>query len=326
MEGKDRSRIAVLRRRHGPAGTCDDRPVWGPDSDFAEAVVDTPETRIFVRHGGAGPPLLLLHGFPQTHLMWRDVAPLLARDFTVVCADLRGYGRSGCPLSNAAHEPYAKRALARDMVAVMEALGHDAFSVAGHDRGGRVAYRAALDHPGRIRRVAVLDVLPVDTVWDRADARLALGFWPWSLLAQPEPLPERLVGAAPGAVIDSALGGDWGTPAATFPPAVRAAYLDALSPPEHVHAICEEYRAAAAIDREHDRADREAGRRIACPVLALWSGAGPVGTWYEDAGGPLALWREVAGDVRGEAVDGGHFFPEEHPRDTAAALRAFFAP
>ena len=299
--------------------------MWGAGSDFTEAEVDTPETRIFVRHGGAGPPLLLLHGFPQTHLMWRDVAPLLARDFTVVCADLRGYGRSGCPPSDASHEPYAKRALARDMVAVMEALGHGAFSVAGHDRGGRVAYRAALDHPERIRRVAVLDVLPVDTVWDRADARLALGFWPWSLLAQPEPLPERLLGAAPGAVIDSALGGDWGTPAATFPPDVRAAYVDALSQPEHVHAICEEYRAAAANDREHDRADREAGRRIACPVLALWSGAGPLGTWYEDAGGPLALWRELADDVRGEAVDGGHFFCEEHPRRTAAALGRFFA-
>ncbi len=294
--------------------------------ELAEAEVDTPGTRIFVRHGGAGPPLLLLHGFPQTHLMWRDVAADLARDFSVVCADLRGYGRSGCPPSDDGHAPYAKRALAEDMIAVMDALGHPAFAVAGHDRGGRVAYRAALDHPARIRRVAVLDILPVDTVWDRADDRLALGFWPWSLLAQPEPLPERLIAAAPAAVVDSALGGDWGTPAGTFAPAVRAAYVEALSDPGHVHAICEEYRAAAGIDREHDRADRAAGRRIACPLLALWSASGPVGTWYADAGGPLALWRELADDVQGAAVDGGHFFPEEHPRDTAAALRRFFAP
>jgi haloacetate dehalogenase len=158
--------------------------------------------------------------------MWRGVAPLLARDFTVVCADLRGDGRSGCPLSTPDHAPYAKRAMARDMVDVMERLGFPRFSVVGHDRGGRVAYRMATDHPGRVERLAVLDVLPTETVWERADATFALAFWPWSLLAQPAPLPERILAAAPEAIVDHALGG-WGSQAAAFPPAVRAAYVDA---------------------------------------------------------------------------------------------------
>jgi len=183
---------------------------------FEAVEVDTGETSIFIRRSGRGSPILLLHGFPETHLMWRGVAPLLARRFTVVCADLRGYGRSGCPASTPDHAPYAKRTLARDMVAVMERLGFSRFSVAGHDRGGRVAYRLALDHPARVERLAVLDILPTGTVWELADARLALGFWPWSLLAQAEPLPERLIGAAPEAVVDDALGGGWGTPPGAF--------------------------------------------------------------------------------------------------------------
>jgi haloacetate dehalogenase len=162
-------------------------------------------------------------------------------------------------------------------------------------------------------------------VWDRADDRFALGFWPWSLLAQPEPLPERLLAGAADAVIDHALGGEWGTPAETFPEAVRAAYVAALSDEAHVHAICEEYRAAATIDREHDRQDRRAGRRIGCPLLALWSGRGPLEAWYGEAGGPLAIWRELADDVEGGPVEGGHFFPEEDPAATAEALRRFLA-
>jgi haloacetate dehalogenase len=180
--------------------------------NFAAVDVQAQETRIFLRRFGAGPAVLLLHGFPQTHLMWRSVAPLLARRFTVICADLRGYGRSGCPASAPDHAPYAKRAMARDMVSVMDKLGFPRFSVAGHDRGGRVAYRLALDYPERVERLAVLDILPTADTWERADKRLATAFWPWSLLAQPEPLPERLVSAAPDAVIDDALGG-WGSPA-----------------------------------------------------------------------------------------------------------------
>jgi haloacetate dehalogenase len=291
--------------------------------DFASAEIETGETTIFVRRRGSGPPLLLLHGFPQTHLMWRDVAPRLASRFTVVCADLRGYGRSGCPASAPDHAPYAKRAMATDMVRVMERLGFPRFSVAGHDRGGRVAYRMALDHPDRVDRLAVLDVLPTETVWERADARFALGFWPWSLLAQPEPLPERILAAAGEAIVDEALGG-WGSPAAVFPLEVRAAYVDALSDPAHAHAICEEYRAAATIDRAHDRADRDSGRRIVCPVLALWSARGALDTWYVDDSGPLALWGAWSDDVRGRALRGGHFFPEEAPDRTAEALGSFF--
>jgi haloacetate dehalogenase len=292
--------------------------------DFTTALIRTGETTVFVRSHGSGAPILLLHGFPQTHLMWHRVAPRLARGFTVVCADLRGYGRSGCPVSRPDHAPYAKRAMAQDMVTVMERLGFPRFSVAGHDRGGRVAYRLALDHPGRVDRLAALDIVPTETAWDRADARFALAFWPWALLAQPEPLPERLLAAAPDAIVDDALGG-WGSPPAVFPPEVRAAYVQALRDPAHAHAICEEYRAAATIDREHDRADRAGGRKIACPLLALWSARGPLGTWYGESG-PIATWQGWSDDVRGHALDAGHFFPEEAPEQTAAALSRFFGP
>jgi haloacetate dehalogenase len=292
--------------------------------DFAAAEIDTGEARIFVRRSGSGPPILLLHGFPQTHLMWRGVAPLLADRFTVVCADLRGYGRSSCPVSTADHAPYAKRAMAHDMVIVMERLGFPHFSVAGHDRGGRVAYRMALDHPRRVDRLAVLDVVPTESVWERADARFALAYWPWSLLAQPEPFPERVLAAAPEAIVDDALAG-WGSPADVFPRAVRAAYVEALRDPAHIHAICEEYRAAASLDRAHDTADRDDGRRIACPLLALWSAGGALDTWYADAGGPVAIWRAWGGDVHGHPLDAGHFFPEEAPEATADALNRFFS-
>ncbi len=291
--------------------------------DFTAAEIATDATTIFVRSHGSGPPILLLHGFPQTQLMWRSVAPLLARDFTVVCADLRGYGRSGCPASAADHAPYAKRTMAHDMVTVMERLGFSHFAVAGHDRGGRVAYRMALDHPDRVERLAVLDILPVETVWERADERLVLGYWPWSLLAQPQPLPERILAAVPDAVIDDVLGG-WGSPASAFPPEVRIAYVEALRDSAHAHAICEEYRAAATIDREHDRADRAAGRRIACPLLVLWAAQGALDTWYIEESGPIALWQAWADDVQGRALRAGHFFPEEAPVQTAEALSRFF--
>ena len=295
-------------------------------SEFQALAVDAGEARIAVRHGGSGAPVLLLHGFPETSLMWREIAPLLASRYSVVCADLRGYGESSCPPSAPDHAAYSKRAMAQDMVVVMENLGFARFAVVGHDRGGRVAYRAALDHPGRVDRLAVLDVVPIDAAWARADDRLALGFWPWSLLAQPEPLPERLVGAAPEAVIDNALSSAWGSPSDTFDAETRARYLAQLADGEHLHAICEEYRAAAGVDREHDAADRAASRQIPCPVLALWSRAGPLGSWYADEGGPLAVWRELAPDITGRAVDGGHFFPEEHPHETAEALVAFLSP
>jgi haloacetate dehalogenase len=293
--------------------------------DFEAIEVQAEEAGIFLRRGGSGPALLLLHGFPQTHLMWRLVAPLLAQRFTVICADLRGYGRSSCPPSRPDHAPYAKRAMAMDMVSVMEKVGFARFLVCGHDRGGRVAYRIALDHPQCVERLAVLDVLPVADAWERADKAFAVGYWPWSLLAQPEPLPERLLCGAPDAVIDHALGA-WGSVADIFSPEVRAAYIEALRDPEHVHAICEEYRAAATLDHDHDAADRAARRRILCPALVLWSGKGPLNSWYANEGGPLGLWRAWANDVQGKALDGGHFFPEEFPQLTAGELSAFFEP
>jgi haloacetate dehalogenase len=292
--------------------------------DFESFVVESGETHIFIRRSGHGRPLLLLHGFPETHLMWHRVAPPLARDFTVICADLRGYGGSGKPPSAPDHAPYSKRAMALDMRHMMQALGFSRFSVAGHDRGGRVAYRLALDHPEQVERLALLDIIPTAEAFDRADARFALAFWPWSLLSQPEPLPERLILAAPDAVIDDALSG-WGSEGMSFPPEARAHYVDALRDPAAVHAICEEYRAAASLDRSHDAADREAQRRITCPTLALWSANGPLDTWYTDAGGPLSVWRCWARDVRGRSIAGGHFFPEQNPVETAEELRAFFA-
>jgi len=289
---------------------------------FTSELIEVPGSTVFARWAGEGPAVLLLHGFPETHLMWRDIAPLLADRFTVVCADLRGYGRSGCPPSAPDHAPYAKRAMAADLVALLDRLGHRRCTVVGHDRGARVGYRLALDHPDRVAGLAVLDVVPTAEVWDRADARFAVGFWPWSLLAQPAPLPERLLTAAPDAVIDDCAE-SWGSASTAFPPAVRSAYAAVLADAEHAHAICEEYRAAATLDRAHDAEDRRAGLRINPPVLALWARDGAVDTWYTDAGGPLAVWGRWAERVSGRAVDGGHFFPEERPTETAAALRDF---
>ena len=232
--------------------------------DFDTVDADVGETHIFLRRSGSGPPILLLHGFPQTHLMWREVAPLLARDFKVVCADLRGYGRSGCPASPRTMRPMPSERW-RGHGAVMERLGFRRFWVAGHDRGGRVAYRMALDHPDRVDRLAVLDILPTADAWSGPTRSFATAYWPWSLLAQPEPLPERMLAAAPDAIVDNALGD--GASGDAFDPEVRAAYIDALRDPARVHAICEEYRAAATLDHEHDAEDRRAGRRIACPCL-----------------------------------------------------------
>jgi haloacetate dehalogenase len=295
----------------------------GMFSGFETSTVDVGETTILIRRKGSGTPLLLLHGFPETHLMWHRVAPALAEEFTVVCADLRGYGASGKPPSTPDHTPYSKSAMALDMVRMMEAQGFPRFSVAGHDRGGRVAYRMALDHPDRIERLAVLDIIPTGEALGRADARFALAFWPWSLLAQPEPLPERLIAADPETVVADALA-NWGSARSSFPPEVRAAYVEALRDPETVHSICEEYRAAATIDFAQDRQDRAANRRISRPTLVLWSEGSALDIWYGEAGGPLGIWSEWAADLRGCPLAGGHFFPEQNPGETLAELRGFF--
>jgi haloacetate dehalogenase len=266
--------------------------------------------------------VLLLHGFPETQVMWHRIAPMLAEAFTVVCADLRGYGQSGTPSSTPDHAPYAKSAMAADMVALMERLGFERFALVGHDRGGRVAYRLALEYGERVDRLAVLDVIPTGEALDRADARLALGYWPWSLLAQAEPLPERLLAAAPDAIVDGALAG-WGSDPEMFPSDVRRLYVDALCDSATAHAICEEYRAAATIDYAADRRDRADDRKIEAPTLVLWAASGPLDLWYQDVGGPISIWRQWALEVSGKPLAGGHFFPEQNPEQTGAALQAF---
>lgn len=287
---------------------------------FEQEKIDTGEAVIRVRHGGHGPPVLLLHGIPQTHVMWHKIAPRLAQDFTVVAADLRGYGDSSKPPITPDHAQYSKRALARDQVEVMRQLGFDRFFVAGHDRGARCAYRMALDHPERVLKLAVLDIVPTGEALRRANMAFGLSYWIWFFLAQPYDLPERVVGADPRMFLDYMLDG-WSGTANAFPEEVRAEYARAFGDPETLHAICEEYRAAATLDYQHDEADR-GRRRITCPILALWSGQGALQEWYD----VLAIWRDWADDVRGCALDCGHFLPEEAPDETYAELHAFFAP
>ena len=277
--------------------------------------IDVGEAVLRVRHGGSGPPLLLLHGHPQTHAMWHLVAPQLAEDHTVVAPDLRGYGESSKPPTRPDHEPYSKRAMARDAVALMRALGFDRFAVAGHDRGARVAYRLALDHPECVEKLAVLDVIPTAETWRRADRRFMLAWWHWAFLAQPAPLPETLIGADPDGYY---FGGD----RSLFHPEALADYLASARVPETIHAMCEDYRAGATYDFELDEADRAEGRRIACAVLVLWGARSDLG---ELIGDPLAIWRGWADDVRGRALDCGHYVAEEAPEETYAELRSFFA-
>ncbi len=282
--------------------------------DFGLSFVDTGEATIRVRLGGCGPPLLLLHGHPQTHAMWHRIAPRLARDFTVVAMDLRGYGDSSKPETTADHEPYSKRAMARDAVAVMRHFGFERFDVAGHDRGGRVAYRLALDHPARVRKLATLDILPTGEHFRRADMKFALGYWHWFFLAQPYPFPENVIGANPEAFFA-------GRPnrANVHAPEALEDYLRCYRDPATVHAACEDYRAAATYDFALDEADR-GKKKIAAPMLVLWAARGEVAKWYD----VLAVWRDWADDVRGFPIEAGHFMPEEAPLETYDALREFF--
>jgi len=271
--------------------------------------------------GGSGPPLLLLHGFPQTHAMWHRVAPALARTHSVVCADLRGYGDSSKPASDATHAAYSKRAMAADMVAAMRALGHSRFALVGHDRGARVSHRLAADHPDAVERIAVLDIAPTLAMYEKVDRAFATAYYHWFFLIQPAPHPERMIGADPDAYLRWKIGG-WGSGGgAFFDPRALAEYLRCYRDPATIHATCEDYRAAASIDLEHDRADREAGRRLRMPLLALWGERGVVHRTYDT----LAEWRAVADDVRGHAIPSGHYLAEEAPAETLAALQGFLA-
>ena len=280
---------------------------------FQLATIETGDASIRVRHGGSGPPLLLLHGNPQTHVMWHLAAPRLAEDFTVIATDLRGYGDSSKPETTRGHEPYSKRAMALDQVGVMKHFGFERFALCGHDRGGRVGYRIALDNPGVVTKLAVLDIVPTWEAFSRADMAFGLGYWHWFFLAQPYDLPERLIAHDPEKTLFRA-----GTE--MFHPTAVEEYVRCLRNPQTIHAICEDYRAAATIDYEHDAADRIAGRRIACPVLALWGGQGFLEEHYD----VLDVWRRWAEDVRGRVLDCGHYLPEEAPEETYAELRAFF--
>ncbi|MGO4852173.1 alpha/beta fold hydrolase [Phaeovulum sp. W22_SRMD_FR3] len=273
--------------------------------------------RIRFAIAGQGKPLLLLHGHPQTHVTWRKIAPALARDFTVVVPDLRGYGDSDKPGGGVDHVTYSKREMARDPVALMAALGHRRFAVAGHDRGGRVAHRLALDHPEAVERLALLDIAPTATMYARTDKVFATRYFWWFFLIQPFPLPETMIGADPAFFLRKHIDGQNRTPGATEPAAFEE-YLRCYRDPATRHAICEDYRAAAGIDLEHDAAD--AGARIAAPVLALWGAQGTVGQLYD----VLATWREKAETVSGRAIDCGHTLQEERPEAVLAEFRRFF--
>ncbi|MCR6483687.1 alpha/beta hydrolase [Amycolatopsis sp. OK19-0408] len=285
---------------------------------FTYHAIDADGVTIHCAVGGDGPPVLLLHGYPQTHLIWHHVAPVLAARHTVVLADLRGYGDSAKPAPGAGQPEYAKRAMARDQLLVMRALGFDRFGVAGHDRGGRVGHRLALDAPGAVSALAVLDIVPTRHAFEHAGKEFGLGYFHWFFLAAGNGIPEHLIGADPEFWITARMNArhHGGTP---FDPAAVAEYVRCFSDPAAVAASCAGYRAAAGVDLEHDEAD--AGRLIAAPLLALWGEHSFVGRSYD----VLDVWRGYASDVRGRALPGDHYLPEERPELVAAALGEFFA-
>lgn len=280
------------------------------DIDGVDGVV------IRTRVAGDGPPLLLIHGYPQTGVMWHRVAPALARKFTVIVPDLRGYGDSSKPEGEPTHYRYSKRAMAADLVAVMDTLGFERFSVFGHDRGGRVGHRMALDHPQKVQRLGVLDIVPTHTLFANTDKAFALGYYHWFFLAQPYPMPEKLIGADPAYYLSCKMG-HWSAEDAIFDPAAMAEYKRCFSDPATIHASCEDYRAAATIDLEHDDADLD--KKVGCPTLVLWGESGLMHKTYD----VLATWRDKCEIVSGCAVPSGHFLPEEAPMETLREIEAF---
>lgn len=287
---------------------------------FESRTIKAKGAEIFTRLGGAGPPLLLLHGYPQTHHAWHRIAPPLAEHFTLVIADLRGYGQSSCPPSDTNHFAYSKRAMGEDMADIMAQLGHECFTVLGHDRGARVAYRMALDHPEKIERLALLDILPTYAMWRDMKHGLAMSTYHWQFLAQPNPMPETLIGKAPEYYVDYTLA-SWtlAKNLSIFDETALFHYRALLKSKATLHAICEDYRAGETYDRFADEADMKAGRKITCATLVLW------GTDYvaKRADSPLGIWREWCENVSGKAIVSGHFLAEEAPEDTLAALLPF---
>lgn len=291
---------------------------------FEQAQFGLGGAHVFARFGGDAhkPALLLLHGFPQTHVMWHRVAQDLARDFFLVIPDLRGYGDSAKPHGLADHANYSKRAMAQDMAELMSTLGHPQFFLCGHDRGGRVAHRLAVDHPSRVRKLCVIDIAPTLDMYDRTDMAFARAYYHWFHLIQPAPLPEKMIGADARFYLHTKLGGWGGAGLAHIEPQALAEYERCFCRAESIHAACEDYRASAGIDLEHDRDSRARGHKVCCDMLVLWGERGVVAKLFE----PLALWQaQCAGTVRGEAMPAGHFIPEELPTQTAQALRAVFA-
>jgi haloacetate dehalogenase len=284
---------------------------------FDEGRLALDHSEVYYRQGGSGPPVLLLHGFPQTHAAWHRVAPLLASRYTVIVPDLRGYGRSTGPAPDAAHDHYSKRAMAQDVLALMRSLGFPRFFLAGHDRGARVGYRLALDVPESVAALAPIDIVPTIEMWDRMGMAGALRSYHWAFLAQPAPMPETLIGADPRFYLHHLLrrwAGDFGA----IEGAALADYERSFAQPATVVACCEDYRAGATVDVAHDRADRDAGRKLTCPVLAMWA------IRYLSSQSPLATWQRWADDVREVALDCGHFVAEEQPQACAQALAEFF--
>jgi haloacetate dehalogenase len=267
---------------------------------------------------GNGPPILLLHGFPQTKAIWEIVAPKLAENFTVVASDLRGYGDSSKPHGKADHSTYSKRSMASDQHALMKALGHQQFFLLGHDRGGRVSHRLAMDYPESVLRLMVLDISPTLTMYNNTTMEFAKGYWHWFFLIQPEPVPETLIGANPQFWINKHMGRHGGTD--IFSPERWAEYLAGVSNPLSMHAMCEDYRAAASIDLVHDREYRAAGKKLIMPLRVLWGEHGLVNKCFK----PIADWEEVAQDVSGRAVPCGHYIPEELPIELISEAQSFF--
>lgn len=284
--------------------------------------VQTGAAEIFARIGGSGPPLLLLHGYPQTHAMWHAVAPRLMESYTCVMADLRGYGFSSCPANSADNRPYSKRVMAEDMVALMQGLGHDRFAIVGHDRGARVAYRLALDRRDTVTCLALLDIMTTFDMWHNFSVAMAMKTYHWLFLAQPHPLPEMLIETAPISFLDYTIA-RWSKAKdlSVFAPKALAEYRLHFSTPEHVHATCNDYRAGQSCDLADDEADRAAGRQIACPLLVLWGDTGIPAEMTDLAG----AWSRWAKKVKTGVIAAGHFLPEENPQATLDHLLPFLA-
>ena len=275
------------------------------------------ETEINLVSGGNGPPLLLLHGYPQSHVMWHKVAPSLAKNFTLVIPDLRGYGDSGIPQPDDQHYNYSKRATARDQAEVMDALGYSQFMVCGHDRGGRVAHRMTLDYPEKILKLCVLDIVPTYRIFEDADKDLATKYWHWFFLIQRHPVPETMIGNSLEFYLRTQFG-SWGHGADTITEEAFGEYLRCFKRPDVLYATCEDYRAGASIDLEHDKVDL--ATKISCPLLALWGALGAMHNRYD----VIAAWKERALNVQGKAINSGHFIPEEAPEDIIEQLSEFF--